>query len=305
MFSHEELKTINTKFEGIYSAVVEDNNDPNKAGRVRIRIMGLHTSKKEKNDSEGIPVDELPWAIPGNPIFGGSVSGLGMSGVPVQGSIVAIFFLAGNHNHPIYFASIPGFPATQPDTSKGFSDPDGIYPEYLDEPDWNREARADGTETLKDLKDANLETFEPNSPSAPEYPHNIVLETPGDGIIVEYDSTPNAERYHIFHKASKAYIEIGPNGDMVMKSTGDKYEISAKGRKVFIKENDIQQIDGGLDITVNELINFNSGDEAMMLGYKTADWLESHTHPTGTGTSGVPIQSGSVDSLLSKKIFGD
>ena len=144
-------------------------------------------------------------------------------------------------------------------------------------------------ETLKDLKDANLEDNEPPSPSAPVYPDNMVLETPGDGIIVEYDSTSGAERYHVFHKASKSYFEIHPDGKIVLKSTSDNIEISSKGKI----------------LSVNELIEFNTADEAMMLGYKTADWLKEHTHPTGTGTSGVPVQSSSVDSLLSKKIFGD
>jgi hypothetical protein len=48
-----------SNFNGIYRGVVEDNNDPNQTMRCRIRIFGLHTSKFEKVDGEGIPTDEL------------------------------------------------------------------------------------------------------------------------------------------------------------------------------------------------------------------------------------------------------
>ena len=51
---------LSTNFSGIYRGVVADNQDPEKRLRCKVRIFGLHTSKFEKTDGEGIPTDELP-----------------------------------------------------------------------------------------------------------------------------------------------------------------------------------------------------------------------------------------------------
>ena len=257
MFSHETFNQTDTNFNNIYIGVVENNIDPNEGGKVQVRIAGIHTPKKSKTATEGIPTEELPWALPMMAMAG--VSGLGYNGVPKQGDWVALFFIGGNHNNPVYFGSIKGTRISPIDTSVGFNDPDGEYPKEVGEPDWNKEARGGGAETIKGIKDANLETFEPASPAEPAYPNNTVFETPDDGIVVEYDSTPTKERWHVFHKASKSYLEIHPNGDMVMKSTNNKFEITTKDRKIFVKGNDTQKVDGNetTDIGGNLVINIS------------------------------------------------
>jgi hypothetical protein len=324
MFSHETFNQTETNFNHIYLGVVEDNNDPDKAGKVQVRIAGLHTPKKSQSNTEGIPTEELPWALPMMPITSGAVSGLGYNGVPVQGDWVALFFIGGNHNNPVYFGTLKSKPVTPVDSSKGFNDPKGKYPLETDKADWNKEARYDGSEELKSLKDGNVETFEPSSPAEPVYPNNTVFETPDGGIVVEYDSTPTKERWHVFHKASKSYIEIGPNGDMVMKSTGDKYEISAKGRKIFVKDNDVQQIDGNLTITVAgdatleatnikldvstvidalaATINLGSGAEKAVLGDTLAILYAAHTHLTTSPGNPTSIPSNVLTTALSNKV---
>ena len=47
------------KFDGIYRARVEDNKDPIDAGRIRVRIEGIHSI-----DSKLTPIEHLPWAEP-------------------------------------------------------------------------------------------------------------------------------------------------------------------------------------------------------------------------------------------------
>ena len=264
MFNHETFNPTDTNFNHIYLGVVENNSDPDKTGKVQVRIAGIHSPKKVKGKTEGIPTSELPWALPMMPMAG--VSGLGYNGVPKQGDWIALFFIGGNHNNPVYFGSLKGTPISPIDTDIGFNDPDGEYPKETGEPDWNKEARGDGAETLKDIKDANLETYEPASPAEPAYPNNTVFETPDDGIVVEYDSTPTKERWHVFHKASKSYIEIHPNGDMVMKSTNNKFEITTKDRKIFVKGNDIQQVDGALELNVGGTATIDATGKATFKG---------------------------------------
>lgn len=46
-------------FIGNHRAIVEDNDDPQKAGRVRVRIYGLHSPFGTET-----PTGDLPWAQP-------------------------------------------------------------------------------------------------------------------------------------------------------------------------------------------------------------------------------------------------
>ena len=49
-----------------FVGVVEDRNDPQKVGRVRVRCLGYHTPDKGK-----LPTADLPWAHVMNPIING------------------------------------------------------------------------------------------------------------------------------------------------------------------------------------------------------------------------------------------
>lgn len=64
------------------------------AGRVRIRVIGLH---------DGIPANQCPVAEPALDIFGAG-SSTGAASVPGVGTDVWVFFDGGEINSPIYFA---------------------------------------------------------------------------------------------------------------------------------------------------------------------------------------------------------
>ena len=142
----------NFRFEGNHRAIVEDINDPENAGRVRVRIFGIHSP-----DPTVTTTEELPWAEPALSLyFGGGIlndknindeatmdgrytpkkdivadvpgrnvtqltpsngnwqddimnacGAPGIYTVPRLGSIVWIFFDAGNHVYPKYWATAP------------------------------------------------------------------------------------------------------------------------------------------------------------------------------------------------------
>jgi len=48
------------KLYGIFRGVVEENNDPDKLGRCKIRVFGIHTANKTNEEIDGIPTDHLP-----------------------------------------------------------------------------------------------------------------------------------------------------------------------------------------------------------------------------------------------------
>ena len=57
-----------------FIGVVEDRQDPEKAGRVRVRCLGYHSAK-----TEDIPMEDLPWASIMMPVTAGGNSGIGTS----------------------------------------------------------------------------------------------------------------------------------------------------------------------------------------------------------------------------------
>jgi hypothetical protein len=240
---------------GIYRGVVEDNNDPEKLGRCKVRVWGLHDELKDQHQKEGIPTDVLPWAEPCLGLVEGSMSGFGMFSVPLQGSHVFCFFENGNWESLRYFATAPGKPVDAPDSSKGFNDPDGVYPrnDRLNESDFHRLSRGVSGGTIVEHKNNNLdlgiekstgETWdEPESAYAAEYPHNIVLTT-HKGITIEIDNTDGSERVHIFHP-SNTYIEIDAQGNVVFRNEGDRFMITKgdENKHVFGNENETIDID--------------------------------------------------------------
>lgn len=251
----EDLKIETPTLSGFFRGVVEDNKDPLKAGRVRVRVHGLHTPKIIKTETEGIPTEELPWAEPCMPIHEGSVSGFGAWAVPLQGSQVMLFFENENPSRPMYFASLPGIPESkqqyannnrEASKKEGFRDPDGQYPtqQRLGEPDVHRLARGVSDETLVTTKNQERDLAvptalggtwsEPVSPYNAQYPHNHVIATHG-GITIELDSTPGSTRLHLYHP-SNSFIEIDSDGNMVVKNNAEKYEIVASGKNIHIKQ---------------------------------------------------------------------
>lgn len=83
--------------------VVEDREDPEKLGRVKIRIFGYHT-----DDQGDLPTEELQWAWPIQPITSAALSGVGQTPIgPLEGSWVIGFFLDGaDMQQPAYFGTL-------------------------------------------------------------------------------------------------------------------------------------------------------------------------------------------------------
>ena len=251
---------------GFFRGVVEDNVDPEKMGRCRIRVFGIHTPQKIKTKVEGIPTSELPWAEPVLPMVEGGITGFGMWSVPLQGSHVMVFFENGNMLQPRYFGTVPGFPVETPDKTKGFSDPTGTYPTTrLDEPDYHKLARGDSFNTGVTKKNADRKIgvstaggyswSEPLSPYAAEYPHNFVMAFHG-GLMLEFDSTPGQTRINMHHLQSGSYIEIDQVGNMVIRNSGNRYDVTKRGaRNEWAQLN--FNITGGIDVNIKADANVN------------------------------------------------
>ena len=109
-----------------FIGVVEDRNDPSKLGRVKVRCLGFHTEKLTD-----IPTADLPWAHVMHPVTDPSMQGMGTTpSFLVEGTWVVGFFRdAKEKQQPIIMGTLPGYPQTVSDKSKGFNDPNGTYPQ--------------------------------------------------------------------------------------------------------------------------------------------------------------------------------
>ena len=106
-----------------FVGVVEDRNDPDALGRVRVRCIGFHTE-----DISALPTTDLPWAHVMHPVTDPSMHGMGNSpSWLVEGSYVIGFFRdAGDKQQPIIIGSLPGIPESAADPRSGFNDPRSI-----------------------------------------------------------------------------------------------------------------------------------------------------------------------------------
>ena len=242
-----------------FIGVVEDRNDPSKLGRVKVRCLGFHT--EDKND---IPTEDLPWAHVMHPVTDPSMQGMGSTpSFLVEGTWVVGFFRdAEEKQQPIIMGTLPGYPQTVSDKSKGFNDPNEVYPQKenslsghaLNESDVNRLARNDTDQahaivktkddarttgvpianTTDDTTDStNEEWTEQASTYAAVYPKNHVYETES-GHIKEFDDTEGAERIHEYHKSGTFY-EVDASGNKHTRIVGTNYEVIAGSDFVNVK----------------------------------------------------------------------
>jgi len=257
-----------------FTGVIEDRNDPEYLGRVRVRCFGFHTS-----DNNLLGTADLPWAHCLLPTTSAGISGLGQSpSALVNGSVVLGYFRDGaDAQEPIVLGSLPGKP-TALAQSGGFHDGDGTYPKYKDEVDTNRlavnlkeETSQGATElsphlslTLRrntriidvatadfnpvtaadggDIAGSNGDLFsQPSIPYNTTYPLNKVLETES-GHIKEYDDTAGSERIHERHRTGTSY-EID--------STGTRTDIIKNDHYTFVSSKSQAFIAGDSDMTIN------------------------------------------------------
>ena len=115
-----------------FVGVVEDRLDPERAGRVRVRCVGLHTDNLDL-----LPTEDLPWAQVIAPTDSPSMAGMGNTPpFLVEGTHVIGFFIDSiEMQQPMVLGSIPGKPIENADPTKGFYDPSSRYPKTLNEPD--------------------------------------------------------------------------------------------------------------------------------------------------------------------------
>ena len=260
-----------------FNGVVEDRQDPQKLGRLRVRCVGIHTQ-----DKDILPTSDLPWSQLIHPITSSGISGLGSSpGFIVEGTWVFGYFRDGYAmQEPMVIGTLPGKPVELADKTKGFYDPNGVYPKYKDEVDTNRLATNDsnnphlGLELRKLTRKTGVptadfdavpveehvsvaieasdgDTFDqPAIPYAAVYPFNHVFESES-GHIQEIDDTLDNERLYTAHRTGTSQ-EIDKDGNQVNIVKGDHYNIVSGKRQAVIEGNADLTIGGRHKLYINK-----------------------------------------------------
>ena len=260
-----------------FNGVVEDRQDPQKLGRLRVRCVGIHTDNKDD-----LPTSDLPWSQLIHPITSSGISGLGHSpGFIVEGTWVFGYFRDGYAmQEPMVIGTLPGKPVELAETSKGFYDPNGVYPKYKDEVDTNRLATNDsnnphlGLELRKLTRKTGVPTADfdavpveehistaieasdsdtwnqPEIPYAAVYPFNHVFESES-GHVMEIDDTKDNERLFTQHRTGTSQ-EIDKDGNQVNIIKGDHYNIVSGKRQAVIEGNADITIGGRHKIYINK-----------------------------------------------------
>lgn len=188
----------------LWFGVVEDVFDPERQGRVRVRIIGAHT-----DDRSLLPTEDLPWADVLMPVTNASVSGVGGSPVGlVNGSVVAGIFKDGlDMQDPVVMFAAGGKRKVYQGDAYGFNDPDGVYPkkDTNQDHDVNVLARGDvkgskpvGQAESGRVKDVQIDPEspkpDPNAPVSKDAPWMpIAIAERG---INERDNPARVKEYH-------------------------------------------------------------------------------------------------------------
>ena len=246
-------RTHREVYYGVWRGRVEENLDPEKLKRVRVRVLQVYTD---------VDTLDLPWAWPGADSFGG-LPEEGVVAIPSIGADIWVMFEHGDPDFPIFFGSIHGNPAGNnevPQNARGDQQQDQID--------------AKGTDSFLDANGATV--TEPDNPFAAEYPNNYVFKT-SRGLMLEMDNTEGAERIHIWHP-SGSFIEIHPDGTIVKKTTGQQYVVIDNDCNIHVKGAKSVRVDGNTSLSIG-------GDYDLSVG---GDWRATVVGRVIT-TAGVEI----------------
>lgn len=255
-----------------FIGVVEDINDPEQLGRVKVRIFGKHSESYED-----MPVKNLPWYTTVMPMTNPGIAGQGKTIGAQQGSWVFGLFIDGSdEQEALILGTVAGNSGGPPNINTGFRDPNSINPPVagndtpvttvsdlqnkrvanrtLNIPIARKPALSALNEGEELPEEQSISTPNPADYANPVYPYNNAEVFKG-GHAVEYDSTPGHERYSHMHRSGTA-TDITADGKKIEHITGDGFTVYKKNNTVYIL--------GNCNLTVDKDINVKCGGDYVL-----------------------------------------
>lgn len=258
-----------------YRGIVEDVNDPEKRGRVRVRVESVYKSAPGSNKGSGtdktvsvslaapaqgqdkndaVRKDELPWA---DVICHGQANKVGHFFVPRVNDAVIVVFEFGQPEYPLVIGGWWG------QVNPNGNDTNAESEAPLAALGGSQEGETGNDKKGKDGHPAPIKTAqdvgtiqEPDNPYDAQYPENQVIRT-SSGHLLELDNTSGAERINIVHK-SGTWAEFHPDGTLVFGIQGKRYTLveqdddqHVKGKRNVVIDGDMtHKVGGGLTTQV-------------------------------------------------------
>lgn len=233
------------KYYGIYRALLMDNVDPLKLGRVRVLCPTIWGNRISD------------WVPPVMPMGSGGFDQGEFKVPPVEDSLgrkigILIQFDTGHKDFPIWTGTWITAPTT---------------PGREVESEAPLRARGEPDESVVGDKGQG---FMPVSPADPKYPYNRVTKTQG-GNMEEVDDTPGAERYHRWHPSGH-YVEVSPLGSEHRSIPGNHY-IQVKGKdKILSMESREDEVGVDADYIVGRDLNYTVTGDLTYTSEGSAFW---------------------------------
>lgn len=215
--------------------VVEDINDPQEMGRVRVRIPGTH------NDSlKALPTSQLPWSAV-------------MNDIKTQPGDWVVLGMLTDNGDAVIMGKVTTMSNIKYERFSGFYDPNAAFPTNI-EPDHPAQDRVDYLKSesylskkfsrhidipiskkAKETESTSWSMPSVESTNVPVYPDNDV-KVSKTGHVIEMDDTPAHERISTFHK-SGTYTEMQADGSKVNVIHGNNYTVVLKDDDVYVAGN--------------------------------------------------------------------
>lgn len=210
MFTNNDLKFLKNQFlDKFYYGVVEDNEDPLKQGRYRVRVIGV-----DNPDPETLKTEDLPWARSLNTV--GLISEIGLERTYRQGTYVVVVLLNEDRNTPLILGAIEG--DKDPALEGVFSDPEGKYP------------LKDGDNYIKDYSLPDKTSFRLMNESG-----QLLLDNGLKIEVYKKEDERNQDGNFIRIEPNEAGIVLKQQDENVVKILGETIEITHKsGTKIEI-----------------------------------------------------------------------
>ena len=234
--------------------IVKDIIDPEKLGRAKVSVYGVH---------DNIDTKDLAWNMVLMPSTNPAKGGVGSSTNLLVGTLVAGIFLDNALQEFLIMGTLPTKTAGVEDNNvrvREEADP------HADEPKG---------------------TYEPEgSTYAPEYPYNNVMETES-GHVKEYDDTPGAERITERHMSGTQY-EVSPNGSRVERIVRDNYRLVLGHDTLEVYGNVRIIVSGHVDLAVAGNITTSvTGNMTADVGGNMKSTVEGNLDTVVTGTAKI------------------
>jgi len=255
-----------TKHFGKYRGFVADNQDPEKRGRLRVKVPSVLSSEVSA------------WALPCLP-FGG-LPDQGFFMIPEVDAQVWVEFEEGNLHAPIWTGvfwqqsgDIPSEAALDEPTTRILKTPSGHVLQFDDE---------SGKEKIRLFhpKEAELSIDENGTVTLKDGNGEVITLDASDGKVTVEDSNGNS----VVLDTSGAQVKDSNGNEITMSASG----ITLKGTKILVQGS---QVALGAD-----------GGEPLIKGTTFLSWLATHTHNcTAPGSpSGPPVPPPNPSLLTTK-----